>query len=154
MKHDNWKKYKPEDGLFNALQIQQNDQSRTKNIPPIGTKIPVQPRETWKEMGVLCFVGLFVSRHQVDQTKLKMSWVLPPFIASLLSEVLLPAPAPPTSPGVVSVASALVPPAPSGFSLLLLVPAPPALMSTNSIRRGKKESCCHFQSHSKAETQR
>ena len=29
MKYDNWKKYKPEDRLFNALQIQQNNQRQT-----------------------------------------------------------------------------------------------------------------------------
>lgn len=55
MKHDNWKKYKPEDGLFNALQIQQNNQSRTKIIPRIGTKIPVQPRENLEGDGCVVF---------------------------------------------------------------------------------------------------
>lgn len=71
MKYDNWKKYKPEDGLFNALQIQQNNQSRTKNIPCIGTKIPAQPRENLEGQGRVerCFVSLCVSRHCTDQTQ-------------------------------------------------------------------------------------
>ena len=71
MKYDNWKKYKPEDGLFNALQIQQNNQSRTKNIPHIGTKILAQPRENLEGEGCveMCFVSLCVSRHYVDQTQ-------------------------------------------------------------------------------------
>lgn len=52
--------------------------------------------------------------------KPKTWWVLSAFIAHLLSKVLLPAPAPPSSPGLVSVACALVPLAPSG-----LLPAAP-----------------------------
>lgn len=67
-----------------------------------------------------CVLLACVSPGLWARPKPKTWWVLPPFIASLLSEVLLPAPAPPSSPGLVSVASALVPPAPSG-----LLPAAP-----------------------------
>lgn len=69
MKYNNWKKYKPEDGLFNALQIQQNNKSRTKNIPHIGTKIPARPRENLEGEGrvEMCFVSLCVTRPCVDQ---------------------------------------------------------------------------------------
>lgn len=71
MKYDNWKKYKPEDGLFNAVQIQQNNQSRAKNIPHIRTKIPSQPRENLEGEGCaeMCLVSLCISRHCRDQTQ-------------------------------------------------------------------------------------